>query len=165
MRGRLIQKFLAKIARLDTAAIETAGNYDADFRELLMADSVGDGVGQPARLEHEAITVPVQIAPNTWESLQATDVGNAPNTEIVLYFHFRDLELLSLLDPVSGDALIRVGDRLVEIQDRTGVLIQSIRTPPGLYCIESAPVGWGISLLRPTRNLLKTRWQERSAVP
>jgi hypothetical protein len=58
----------------------------------------------------------------------------------VLVFHFRDLERLGPVEPNTGDALLRIGDRLVAIRDRrTGDLVQAVRTPPGLYLTEPQP--------------------------
>ena len=165
MRGRLIQKFKAEIVRLDTTSTRSGNYYDDDFREVVMVDTDGDGIGEPQRQEHAAVIVPCQIGSRTWEALRGHDLGNNPQTSLVMYFHFRDLELLSLVDDTTGDALIHVGDRLVSIRDyMTEGVVQTIRTPPGLYVTRADPSGWGISMARPKRNILRVTWEERSAV-
>lgn len=165
MRGRLIQRFKAEIARLDTTATEIAGQYDHDFREIRRVDSVGDGIGTVQRQEHTPVLIPCQIGGRTFEELRATDLGNAPRSEIVLWLHFADLETLSLVDATTGLPLINTGDRLVSIRnflDETVVL--SIRTPPGLYVEEARSSGWGINMAAPTRNLLRVTLSDRTAV-
>lgn len=164
MRGRLQQKFAASIARLDTTATRSGGYYDDDFREVVTVDTDGDGIGESQRQEHAAIFVPCQIGNRSWEALRAHDLGNVPQTELVMYFHIGDLERLGLIDSVSGEALIHTGDRLVSICDyETHDVVQAVRTPPGLYIVRADPSGWGICMRRPTRNLLRVTWEERSA--
>ena len=78
---------------------------------------------------------------------------------MVLVFHFRDLEQRGLLDRETGDALLRVGDRLVAIRDRrTGKIVQAVRTPPGLYLTEPQPE-FGLG---GRRNLLIATFSERA---
>ena len=87
--------------------------------------------------------------------------GNAPRSQLDLVFHFKDLERLGLVDPASGDALIRPGDRLAAIYDKAGHLVQAVRTPPGLYVTEARPIGFGLSMARPRRNLLSVTFEDR----
>ena len=88
--------------------------------------------------------------------LQEVLTGNSPRTHVV---HFRDLEQLGLVDPTTGDALLRVGDRIVALRDyRTGELVQAVRTPPGLYLTEAQPQ-FGLGL---RRNLLLATFTERA---
>ena len=87
--------------------------------------------------------------------------GNAPRSRIDLVLHFKDLERMALIDPASGDALIRPSDRLGGIYDKTGALVQAIRTPPGLYVTEARPIGFGLNRSRPRRNLLLVTFNER----
>jgi hypothetical protein len=77
-------------------------------------------------------------------------------------FHFADLERLGLVDPTTGEALLRIGDRLTAIRDyRTGDLIQAVRTPPGLYLTEPQPE-FGLG---GCRNLLLATFSERALGP
>lgn len=66
------------------------------------------------------------------------------------------------MDPATGDALLRVGDRLIAIRDlRTGELVQAVRTPPGLYLTEPQPQ-FGLG---GRRNLLLATFGERAVGP
>jgi hypothetical protein len=164
MRGRLIQKFRAELARLDTTATRAGDYYDDDFREVKTVDSAGDGVGVVQRQEHAAVLVPCQVGSRTWEALRTTDLGNVPQTDLVLYFHFADLEALSLVDATTGEALIHTGDRLVSLRDyQSEAVVQAVRTPPGLYVVRADPSGWGLNLSRPKRNILRVTFNQRGA--
>lgn len=165
MRGRLIQRFKAEIARLDTVSTAALPGYDDDFREVIADDTAtGDGIGDLQRVEHAVDIVPCQIGSRSWEALQSQDLGNTPQTDLTMYLHFADLERLSLVD-ADGQSLIKVGARLVSIRDYLDEsVVVSIRTPPGLYVVEARPAGWGLNMARPTRNLLQLQWSERSAV-
>ena len=65
------------------------------------------------------------------------------------------------VDAASGDALIRPGDRLAAIRDLCGDLVQEVRTPPGLFVTESRPIGFGLNMARPRRNLLLVTFEDR----
>ena len=169
-RGGLIFKFKAELAQLDTSATardpDAAGpltsGYDPDFREPLNIPVDDDvQVGDPVRAEKTLIRLDCQVESNTFEALSQMFSGNAPKTNTGLVFHFRDLEELGLVDPATGDALIRPGDRLNAIYRLDGSLVQMIRNPPGLYIIEARPIGFGLDLTAPTRNLLLCQLGDR----
>lgn len=165
MRGRLINPFLAELAQLDTAA--TAGDpdcagplasgYDPDFKETVLVATPG-GSGVDARREKALIRVPCQVEVGAFEALQQLTTGNSPNSRVTLVFHFQDLERMGLVDEGTGDALLRVNDRLVAIRDMAGMLVQAVRTPPGLYATEVQPQSFGLGL---SRNLLTVTFDER----
>lgn len=165
MRGRLINPFLAELAQLDTAATgadpDGAGpltsGYDPDFRETVIAPS-NTGRGVDARKEKSPIRIPCQVEVATFEALQAATGGNSPNSRVTLVFHFQDLERMGLVDAASGDALLRINDRLVALYELGGKLVQAIRTPPGLYATEVQPQSFGLGL---ARNLLLVTFEER----
>jgi hypothetical protein len=169
MRGRLLQTFAAELAQLDTAA--TAGDpdgpgpltsgYDADFQETVLVPS-GSPRGRDARREKPLIRVPCQIEVQLFGELAELATGNSPRSRLVLVFHFADLERLGLVDPATGEALLRIGDRLAAIRDhRTGDLIQAVRTPPGLYLTEPQ-LEFGLG---GRRNLLLATFSERALGP
>jgi hypothetical protein len=169
MRGKLLQRFLAEIAQLDVVATaadpDGAGpltsGYDRDFKEtVIVPDATWHG--HDARLEKPPILIPCQVEVTSFEELDELITGNSPRSRLVLVFHFQDLERMGLVDPVTGDAMLRVGDRLVAIRDQhTGDLVQAIRTPPGLYLVEAQPT-FGIGM---RRNLLLARFEERALGP
>ncbi|HHH27240.1 MAG TPA: hypothetical protein ENK57_02670 [Polyangiaceae bacterium] len=170
MRGRLIFPFLAELFRLDTQAMATVdpdgpgplqGGYDADFKEPVLVDQNDDGVGERVGQEHAPARVPCQVDTKAFEELRMFASGNAPRSRIDLVFHFKDLERLGLVDPGTGDALLRPGDRLGAIYDKADALVQQVRTPPGLYVTESRPIGFGLNMARPHRNLLLVTFEDR----
>jgi hypothetical protein len=161
MRGRLIQKFVAELGRIDTSAIEAAGNFDDAFREATSIDTDGDGVGDPTRQEMTAIQIPCQIESEVWEALSAHVMGADPDFDIRLVFHFRDLESLGLVGS-DGNATITIGDRLIRILDKAGTTeIQQVPAERPLYVTEALPRGWGICMANPTRNLLVVTFAAR----
>ena len=170
MRGRLIFPFLAELFRLDTHAMATAdpdgpgplaSGYDPDFKEPVLVDADDDGIGERVRAEHPPVRVPCQVDTKVFEELRMFASGNAPRSRIDLVFHFKDLERLGLVHADTGEALIRPGDRLGAIYDRAGALVQSVRTPPGLYVTEARPIGFGLHMARPRRNLLLVAFEDR----
>ncbi len=170
MRGRLIFKFLAEVHRLDTRTLAVedpdgagplTGGYDPDFKEPVLVDTNDDGIGERIRKEHAPVRIPCQVEPDAFEALQEYASGNSPRSRVRLVFHFADLERLGLVDAASGDALIRVGDRLGAINDLAGSLVQAVRTPPGLYVTEAKPMGFGLFMPRPRRNLLLATFDDR----
>jgi len=84
--------------------------------------------------------------------------GNSPNSRVVLVFHFQDLERMGLVDAASGEARLRVNDRLVAIHSVRGQLVQAVRTPPGLFATEVQPQSFGLGL---SLNLLLVTFEER----
>ena len=170
MRGRLIFRFLADVHRLDTSAqaLEDpdgagpiTGGYDPDFKEPVLVDLDDDGIGERIRKEHPAVRIPCQVEPDAFDALQEYASGNSPRSRLRLVFHFADLERMGLVDAASGDALVRVGDRLGAIHDLAGELVQAVRTPPGLYVTEAKPIGFGLFMPRPRRNLLLATFEDR----
>lgn len=142
---------------------ELLGGYDPDFKEPVLVDADGDGVAEPFRREHPPVRVPCQVEPEALEAMRMTTSGNTPRSSLDLVFHFRDLERLGLVDPTSGDALIRPGDRLGALLTLDGDVMQAVRTPPGLYVTEARPMGFGLHRRRPRRNLLLVSLQDRPA--
>jgi hypothetical protein len=171
MRGRLIFPFLAEFHRLDTLTTAIAdpdgagpleGGYDPDFKEPVLVDHDDDGIGERVRREHPPVRVPCQVETEAFEQLALFASGHSPNSAVRLVLHFSDLERMGLVDAATGDALIRVGDRLGAILDMAGALVQRIRTPPGLYVSEGRPSGFGLYVPRPRRNLLVVSLHERA---
>ena len=170
MRGRLVFTFSAELHRLDSHAMATADSdgagphangYDPDFKEPVLVDRDGDGIGERVRAEHPPVRLPCQVDTRVFEELRMLASGNAPRSQLDLVFHFKDLERQGLVDSASGDALVRPGDRLAAIYDKGGRLVQAVRTPPGLYVTEARPIGFGLGVARPRRNLLAVTFEAR----
>jgi len=161
--------FAAELAQLDAAATAAdpdgpgplASGYDVDFQETALVQQPG-GSRRDARREKPSIRVPCQVEIQAFGELTELVTGNSPRSQVVLVFHFLDLERLGLVDPSTGDALLRVGDRLAAIRDlRTDEVVQAIRTPPGLYLTEAQPQ-FGLGQ---RRNLLLATFAERALGP
>lgn len=159
-RVRLIFPFTACLARLDTQATEstTGGKpgYDHTFREPEV--KIVDGKRVAARAEKNILRLKVQVEDRTWEALKAYDNGVSPEIAIGLVAHYYDLRQAGLVD-IDGKVAINVNDRLESIEDKNGLLVTKVRTPPGLYCIEARPMSYGIGR---SLNLLLLLFQERS---
>jgi hypothetical protein len=163
-RGRLIFPITAEIARLDLASTaadpDGAGpltsGFDEDYREAVNLPSI-DRLGTSARRE-VLVTVPAQAEPDSFDRLQMFATGDSSGGEFVLVLHFQDLEDLGLVDPVTGQAVIKVGDRLKALYRPTGELIQSFPDPPGLFVRDATPIGIGFD---GNRNLLKVTFHSR----
>lgn len=160
MRGFLIQQFLIDLRRLDPDAIQAvvpddggAAGYDADFQEPRLEDPDATGVASKIRREMDQLLIPAQIEPDSFQALAMLAQGDAPQSAAKFTLHFRDLERLGLVGG-DGNATIRVGDRVAGIYDRSGVLVQTIPDPPGVFVTEALPEGWGLGGMVPRRNLL-----------
>lgn len=181
MRGRLISPFKAKILRLDTVATaadpdgagELTSGYDPDFREPVRLPQGEAGGKSNVRKEHPAILVPCQFEGDDAQgALEQMGSGDDPRFLVRLVFHFRDLENMGLVDPTSGEALIRKHDRFVAIHrfdDESLIQLVGGATvsgdPPvfdgGLYCVEPRPVSFGLS--GGARNLLVCVFSDRDS--
>jgi len=165
-RGRLIFAFRARIHRLDRALMivappDSGRGLDPDFHEPVLVDRDGDGVGERDRLELPPVLVPCQVEPKAMDEQRMFAAGSSPDSKLQLVMHFRDLERLELVDPDTGEVLVGPGDRLGALYDRAGELVQKVRTPPGLYVTEARPIGFGLNLSRPRRNLLLVTFEDR----
>ena len=156
-RGRLIYPFVAEIHRL------AGGPMDPDFREADLSDPNGDGLDDSDRVELSPIRVPCQVEPESFEAINMMASGNSPRTRVALVFHFRDLARLGLIDPATGNALLRSGDRLQSLYGTTGSLVQTFRNPLGLFVREARPIGFGLGIGSSTRNLLLVSFDARSS--
>jgi hypothetical protein len=166
----LLNPFFAEIAQLDTLATAAdpdgsgpmSSGYDADFKETAMVPSAG-WRGHDARKEKPAVCIPCQVEIGKFGELQELLTGSSPRSQLVLVFHFQDLEAMGLVEPITGDARLRVNDRLVSIRDyHTSEVVQAVRTPPGLYITEVLPESFGIGL---RRNLLVATLNQRALGP
>ncbi len=160
MHVRLINSFTCCIARLDTVATaQTTGGkpgYDPTFNEPEVKIIDGKRVG--AREEKNLVRIQAQIEDGTWELMRAYDNGNDPQIRVTLIADFQDLKDRELVDCVDGRLLFNVNDRLDRIEDRAGEIVQRVRNPPGLYCVEVRPMSYGIG---GRLNLCLMAFQER----
>lgn len=166
-RGRLIFPFLVELAPIDVVASAgdpdgggplTAG-YDPDFRERVVLPT-SDRVGNVSRIEGATFQIPGQFgSTDSFRRLQMASTGNLDNTGFTVLFHFADMEALGLVEPTTGTALIKVGDRLNAVYDLGGTLLQSV-LPGALVVITEAKPIFG---LNSARNLLECTFKSRDA--
>lgn len=161
-RGRLLFVFLAEIFRSDRGALARAPGLDADFKEPALVDRDDDGLPERVRGEHASIRVPCQVEPKSDEALRMFASGNSPHLRIELVLHFEDLERLALVT-ADGEPLIGIGDRLAALHTREGTLVSRVPTPPGAFVTEVQPLGFGLPLRAPRRNLLRLVFEDRSS--
>lgn len=158
MRGRLICPFICEIVRLDTAATEAADGYDHVFKVPKPKLDAG-GAYTNERREKIAIKVPCQVEVGSFDQQRMTPSGNDSDGRMTFVLHFRDLERLGLVDPTTGDALIRINDRIVNVYDkRTGALVQKL-PGDGVHVTEAQPT-FGLGS---RRNLLVLTCSSRPA--
>lgn len=166
IRGRLINPFMAVIARFDRNATrdespddaaELPSGFDDVFKEPIVITAT-DGTRDEVRKER-LIYVPCQVEDHAFMAQRMTLAGNNADSRLNLVFHFRDLERLKLVDPETGTARITPNDRLVEIRSYCCKrLVQRIPNPPGLYATQALPSSF---TLGGQRNLLVVTFQER----
>jgi hypothetical protein len=167
-RGRLIWPFVARIAQLDQATTSAdpdgigghASGYDPLFRETRQLPALEEQAGRSARVEKEPLDLRCQIEDIAWEQLAMLRTGASSQLELVLVFHFAELELRGLVDATGTALAPRVGDRLVSIHRSVDLaLVQEVPNPPGLFCEQAQPRSHGLSGLH--RNLLVCTFKER----
>jgi hypothetical protein len=150
-RGKLIRPLIAELARIDTNATAVAGKYDPDFRTMKPGTT---------RNELPLIRLKAQVEMGRWQGQQQMQAGNEPDSRLTLVFHFKELEQNGLVDLNTGDALIRINDRLVAIYGRGGQKDITVPVPDGgLFATEVQPGGIGLG---GRRNLLIVSFDERA---
>jgi hypothetical protein len=145
MRGRLINRFVAVIYRLDpvaTAAVVGAG-YDDEFGSLRPVDN-GSQAGTSTRRERVALRLPVQIDSKTWDDVILTRGGHEATADLELCLHMPDLRAAGLVD-VTGVIDIAAGDRIDSIEARDGEVQAKFVDPPGLFVTKVEPRGYGLA--------------------
>lgn len=155
MRGRLIQKFVAVLYRVDTAATAAVvgGGYDQEFGEPL---PVVDGslVGASSLRERAPLRVPCQLDRKTWGAVGAARSGYEENADIILTLHYRDLEDAGLVN-ADGVPQIFPGDRVGAIEDVNGAVQEVFANPPGMFVTDLERAGHGLAAFgTPRFNLL-----------
>ncbi len=167
MRGRLINPFLVRLYALDTQATAAdpdgggalTSGYDPILREPRKIPQTGQTIGQDARIEEPMVVLPAQVEVVTLEKQRQLAQGNAPVADLVLVFHFRDLERLGLVDAGTGRAKIQAGYRLDAILDpKTQGLVRSFPNPPGMFAVRVEEELGGLGR---HRNLLKVYFKDR----
>jgi len=143
-RGRLINKFVAVVRLLDAAAIESAGDFDDDFRI----------VKPGGRIEQDAIRIPCQLDRRSWGRDFMTPAGHEIEADIILTLHWPDLVRLGLID-TDGRPMIAQGDRIESIETVAGDTDVEFENPPGMFIVNLERAGHGLATFgTPQTNLL-----------
>lgn len=156
-RGRLIRPLVATIAPLDTAAIEAAGDFDDDFREVVKEDNVGaDGIGETQRKEGATFTLKVQVESDLQEIQRITGTGDIPDSAVALVAHMKELEAKGMV-AADGRVTVKRGDRLVKLVDKFGTTVTTYDRVP-IYATHVKRIdGW----LGHKSNLLFLQFDDR----
>ena len=155
-RGRLIRPLVATIAPLDTAAIDTAGNYDDVFREVKKTDTDSDGIGETQRVEGTPYTLQVQVETSLQENQRMAGTGDLPDSSIALVAHMKELEEKGMV-AADGRVSLKKRDRLVKIADELGNDVISFDRVPVYVTHVKRIDGW----INSRSNLLWALFEER----
>jgi hypothetical protein len=154
--NRLIFKFNAVIARIETSAIP----YDDELREpSVLPYDLFDSTGTVQRVESTEIKVKVQMLDEDFERLRQVSNGDSPVSFMDLTTHERQLKAAGLIAP-DGQPLLGKQDRLARVETLGGETMLVVSSSPGLYLHELRPRGWGLGR-RPRRNLFFLHFRSR----
>ncbi len=155
MRGRLVQKFKVKIARLDTVAtgaVPGAG-WDDDFYQPKPVQD-GTHLGVDSRQYHEPDVLWCQLDRIVWGKVDATRGGQQKEADLIIVLAWKELESKGLIDS-DGQPVFRRGDKIIELLTKKGALELRFDEPPGLFVREWDRAGHGLAAFRTARtNLL-----------
>lgn len=154
MRGRLIQRFVAVLYRLDataTAAV-TGGGYDTIWG---WPKPVVDGTqtGAPSRRERAAVRVPCQVDRRRFGQDRLTRGGVELEIDLTLTLFEPDLVALGLMD-ASGRPALYAGDRIGALEQIDGTIVETFPNPPGLFVVGIERAGHGLAAFGTPRNNL-----------
>jgi hypothetical protein len=146
----LLQRSVAVIHRLDIRATrdedppgEEREGYDPILRETIAYERVL-GRREDTRQELAPCRIPCQIELATEERLNELGVGSDSVTNMIIVFHRKDLERLSLLD-TNREVVIKKGDRIDSLE-RYGAPVGTrtkVFRNPGLFVWEMRGASWG----------------------
>lgn len=156
-RGRLINKFVAVIARLDTAttAAVPGGGYDPEFDTAIPVQD-GSQLGAPSRREMADLRINCQLDRKSWGEQNLGRGGRQIVADIVLTLHWPDLENLGLIG-TDGEPTLKKGDRIVRIETVKGAVEATFDNPPGMFITDFERAGHGQAPFgTPRTNLLYT---------
>jgi len=160
MRGRLIQKFILSVSRLDTKETSEADGYDDDYREVLRTPATDESIGDSKRKDHDLDKIPCQLRQRDMNGLYMVAGGDDFRDIIRITLHYRDLENQGLVAD-DGFPLITKGARIVALHSKDGRLALSFPASPGLYITKVEPRGWGIDVAKPRLNLIRLECETR----
>lgn len=155
MRGRLIQRFVAVLRRLDALETSTVegGGYDDVFREPVAIDD-DSHTGVTTRREMDEETLEVQVHSKAYGSTTLKIAGQEIDADMMLVAHWPDVVAGGFVD-TDGKVLIQPGDRIDRIESTDGEVIDTFDNPPGVYVKSTSKAGFGLATFGTARiNLL-----------
>lgn len=157
-RGRLIWPFTAEVLLFNTAITALNGpdgvGFDHDFKAPLKQTN-----GTTSRVFDHAIRLQAQVETerDPFNELRMLNTGDDSTTEVVLVFHFQQLEDEGLVDS-SGRAKIVKGSKLGRVWNRDMVEVDNF-TERDVVVTHAKPHSFGLS--GGNRNLLVVRFARR----
>ncbi|MCI4355227.1 MAG: hypothetical protein L3K06_07665 [Thermoplasmata archaeon] len=109
------------------------------------------------------VQLSAQIETAKQNALVMALTGRAPENEMKLVFHFRELERVGMVQLDDGRPKLKgPGDRLAAIRKyRTLELIETMPENPGWYATEVQSIGFGLGFGSSHRNLLLITFKQR----
>ncbi len=143
-RGRLIFPKLAEIARLDTAAVEAAGDYDHVFGEIRASNENRPGASRSVPRAEVLARAQAQVETDSFQRIMMGGLGQVPNSRMVLVFLASELEELGFVDATTRKPIFKPTDRLAAVYELDGTtLILRVEEDPGLFATHVQPTGFG----------------------
>jgi len=145
MRGRLIQKFLVDIRRLDPAATEAVpgGGFNEVLGETIVVDD-GSQLGTTSRRESQLLlTCQLNRDPRIGID-RMTRGGHQEDSKLEVVLYMPELENGGHLQ-ANGKPDIHPGDRIEALMDRNGTVLIRFDGPHGMYVKNSEPAGYGLA--------------------
>jgi hypothetical protein len=171
LQGRLIFAQWTAILRLDPAATVAAGQHPV-FKEPIPSYSPAGKAGAVRSDTRKYIQPPVfiqaQIERYTYRQMRQGQGGDVPDSKLTLVMLAADLKRLGLLDPDTGEPVLKKDDKCLGTWSSCSTAKQAVAAlmkqaqnvidPPGLYCTEIKPGGEGLG---GTRNLFIMTFDDR----
>lgn len=174
LSGRLINPLWTAIVRLDAAATASplTGGQHPILREPLPSWIPTPGTSAAVRVDTRRYMAPVfiqaQVERYAYRASRFGQGGDVPDSKLTLVMLATDLKRLGLLDPATGDPLLKVDDKCLGTWGSCSTAkvavaalmkqAQAAIDPPGLYATEIKPAGEGLG---GTRNLFVMTFDDR----
>ena len=158
--GKLLFTQWASIVRLDltaTASPITGGQHPI-FKEPIASYKPTPGATgakrQDTRRYMPPLFIQAQIERYTYRQMRQGQGGDVPDSKLTLVMLAADLKRLGLIDPATGEPILKVNDRCLGTWASCSTAKQAVAAlmsqaqnaidPPGLYATEIKPAGEGL---------------------
>jgi hypothetical protein len=127
MANCLIFPKLVTIGRLDTAATNLSAPGVNSALRTMRTTNANDGSPRVQAQKYVSITLEAQVETGRYGDARNTPLGNSPGSNMRLVFDRIDCENAGLLDPTTGEPLLKTSDRLESITELDGTSLWSPR--------------------------------------